>query len=326
MRSVRLAAFGEPTDVLSIEDLPMPEPGPGQVLIRMRVRPINPSDLFMIRGRYGVSPKLPSTPGFEGAGVIAAIGEGVTGFEIDQQVVPLESNGTWQEFALADATAVLPIPPGLSDTQAAMILVNPTTAWLLLEDALGVQKGEWVLQNAANSAVGRFVIQLCRRQGYRTINIVRRPELRDELLALGADQVIVETEEDVIERINELTNGKGVRHAIDSVAGTSGSQLSQCLGEDGTLIVFGAISQQPLTIDPGQILFRNNTIRGWWLVQWLRTAGQEKTAQLFNTLLPLIADGTLHVPVAAEYDLADIQQAIAAAEGSERNGKVVLLG
>jgi NADPH:quinone reductase-like Zn-dependent oxidoreductase len=326
MRSVRFAAFGEPAEVLSIEELPTPEPGPGQVLIRMRARPINPSDLFTIRGRYGMLPKLPTTPGFEGAGVIAALGAGVSDLEIGQQVAPLSSNGTWQEYALADAGAVLPLPSGLSDAQAAMLLVNPTTAWLLLEEVLGVQQGEWVLQNAANSAVGRFVIQLSRRSGYRTINVVRRPELRDELLALGADQVIVETEENLVERVKELTGGKGVRHAIDSVAGTSGSQLAQSLARGGTLVVFGAISGQPLTIDPGQMLFRGTHMRGWWLVDWLRTAGQIKTAQLFNTLIPLIADGTLHVPVAGEYDLADVQQAIAAAESSERNGKILLIG
>lgn len=326
MRSVRLATFGEPAEVLTIDELPTPDPGPGQVLIQMRARPINPSDLFTIRGIYGTLPNLPATPGLEGAGVVAALGEGVNGLQVGQQVVPLQSAGTWQEYIVADAGTVLPLPPGLSDAQASMLLVNPTTAWLLLREVLAVQEGEWVLQNAANSAVGRFVIQLSRRYGYRTINIVRRSELREELLELGADEVICEGDEDVVERVKELTGGKGVRHAIDSVAGTSGSQLAQALGTGGTLVVFGAISGKPLIIDPGQMLFRGTTVRGWWLAHWFRTAGQEKTAQLFNTLIPLIADGTLHVPIAAEYDLADVKQAIAAAESSDRNGKILLVG
>jgi NADPH:quinone reductase-like Zn-dependent oxidoreductase len=326
VRSVRFAEFGEPADVLTIEECPTPEPGPGQVLIRLRARPINPSDLFTIRGIYGMLPALPATPGLEGAGVIAALGEGVTQFQVGQQVVPLQAAGTWQEYVVSDASTVLPLPPGLTDTQAAMLLVNPTTAWLLLQEVLAVQPGQWVLQNAANSAVGRFVIQLSRYYGYRTINVVRRRDLRDELLALGADEVICEADEDVVERVKALTGGKGVRYAIDSVAGASGSRLSQALSVGGTLIVFGAISGTPLTIDPGLMLFRGTTVRGWWLAHWFNTASQEQTAQLFNTLIPLIADGTLHVPVAAEYDLADVKQAIAAAEGSDRNGKIVLVG
>lgn len=326
MRSIRFETFGDPAEVLTIGELPTPEPGPGQLLIRLRARPINPSDLFAIRGSYGILPKLPATPGMEGAGVVEALGAGVSGVQIGQQVVPLAASGTWQEYIVADASTVLPLPPGLSDAQAAMMLVNPTTAWLLLQDELRVEPGQWLLQNAANSAVGRFVIQLSRHYGYRTINVVRRRELRDELLELGADEVICEADEDVVERVRELTGGKGVRYAIDSVAGASGSQLIQALGAGGTAIVFGAISRQPLTIDPGQILFRGQTVRGWWLVHWFRMAGQEKIGQLFSTLIPLITDGTLRVPVAAEYDLVDVQQAVAAAEGSDRNGKILLVG
>ncbi len=326
MRSVRFTEFGEPADVLTVEEVATPEPGPGQVLIRLRARPINPSDLFTIRGTYGTLPKLPATPGLEGAGVIAALGEGVTQFQVGQQVVPLESAGTWQELIVARAGTVLPLPPGISDPQASMLLVNPTTAWLLLQEVLAVKPGQWVLQNAANSAVGRFVIQLSRHYGYHTINVVRRRELRDELLALGADEVICEADQDVVEQVQSLTDGKGVRYAIDSVGGTSGSQLAQSLGGGGTLIVLGAISSEPLTIDPGSMIFRGTAVRGWWLAHWLRTAGQARIGQLFGTLIPLIAGGTLHVPVAAEYDLADVKQAIVAAEGSDRNGKIVLVG
>ena len=326
MRSIRFVEFGEPADVLTLEDVATPEPGPGQVLIRLRARPINPSDLFTIRGSYGMLPELPATPGLEAAGVIAALGEGVTQLQVGQQVVPLESAGTWQEYIVAQAGMVLPLPPSLSDTQASMLLVNPTTAWLLLQEALAVEPGQWVLQNAANSAVGRFVIQLSRHYGYRTINVIRRRALRDELLALGADEVICAADEDVVERVKALTGGKGARYAIDSVGGLSGSQLAQALGSGGTLIVFGAISRTPLTIDAGSMIFRGTSVRGWWLAHWFRSAGQEKIGRLFGALIPLIAAGTLHVPIAAEYDLADVKQAIAAAEDSNRNGKIVLVG
>jgi NADPH:quinone reductase-like Zn-dependent oxidoreductase len=326
MRAVRFAAFGDPADVLAIEDLPAPAPGPGQALVRMRVRPINPSDLFAIRGQYGILPRLPATAGMEGAGVVEALGDGVTQLQVGQLVVPLSGGGTWQEYLVADAGALLPVPPGLDEREAAMLLVNPTTAWLLLHEVLRVEPGAWVLQNAANSAVGRFVIQLSRHAGFRTINVVRRRDVIDELLADGAEAVICEADEDVVARVKALTDGKGVRYALDSVAGPSGSLLVQALATGGTQVVFGAISQQPLTIDAGVLLHRGTTVLGWWLARWLRAASREQTASLFGAIIPLIADGTLRAPVAAEYDLGDVRRAVVAAAGSERNGKVLLVG
>lgn len=326
MRAVRFAQFGAPREVLTIEDVPTPEPGPGQVLVRLRARPINPSDLYTIQGRYGSLPKLPATPGLEGAGVIEQLGEGVTEAQIGQQVVPLGGGGTWQEYIVADADALIALPTGLSDEQAAMVLANPTTAWLLLRDELKVERGATVLQNAANSAVGRFVIQLSRLYGYRTINVVRRRDVVEELREIGADEVIIEDEEDVPARVRELTDGNGVKYALDSVAGSSGSRLAQGLAPGGAMIVFGAISGRALAIDPGQMLFRGTSIRGWWLMHWFRTATPEQRASLFATIIPLVADGILRAPVAATYDLADVHAAVAAAQGSERNGKIVLVG
>lgn len=325
MRSIRYTAFGNPAEVLRVEDVPTPTPRPGQVLLRLQARPINPSDLFQIRGAYGILPRLPATPGMEGAGVIEALGEGVEGLRVGQLAVPLGPIGTWQEYLAADANALLPLPEELDIRAAAMLVANPTTAWLLLHEALRVEPGAWVLQNAANSAVGYFVIQLCRRLGYRSINVVRRRDVYDDLRAAGADEIICEADEDVVERVRAIT-GKGARYAIDSVAGDSGSRLAQALAPGGMLVVFGAISGQPLTLDAGALLFRGATIQGWWLAHWLRTTTPAARAALFGKLIPLIADGTLRAPVAAEFDLADIAEAVRLAESSTRHGKVLLVG
>ena len=326
MRAIRFHSFGDPAEVLRVEDLPIPAPGPGQVLIRLTARPINPSDLFTIRGAYGVRPRLPATPGFEGAGVVEAIGEGVTWLQPGQLVTPGATTGTWQEYIVADAATVIPIPPGISDRQAAMLAVNPTTAWLMLTETLKVQPGEWVAQNAANSAVGRFVIQIARRQGFKTVNVVRRRDVIDELKALGADAVINEAEEDVIIRTRIATGGKGAPYALDAVAGESGGRLARALAPGGTMLVYGAQSGQPLTLDAGTMLFRGTKVQGWWLTQWFRDTPPDRVAGLFATLLPMIADGTLSAPIAGEYDLADIREAVRAAEGSQRNGKILLVG
>ena len=326
MRAIEYAANGEPAEVLRLVEKSVPEPGPGQVLVRLLARPINPSDLFQIRGQYGVQPGLPAVAGMEGAGTVAKLGAGVEHFTPGQQVVSLAPVGTWQEYAIADANALMVVPGTLAPRDAAMLVANPTTAWLLLQEELKVEPGAWVLQNAANSAVGYFVIQLCRKLGYHSINVVRRRDVVDDLRAAGADEVICETHEDVVERVRAITGGRGVRYAIDSVAGASGARVAASLGRGGTLIVFGAISGKPLMIDPGTLLFRGQTVRGWWLVQWLRNASPAEREALFASILPLIADGTLHAPVAAEFDLAQFAEAVAMAESGTRHGKVLLIG
>lgn len=326
MRAVRFASFGEPADVLTVENVPAPAPGPGQVLVRVQVRPINPSDLFVIRGLYGALPRLPAVPGFEGAGVIVGVGEGITDCAIGQRVIPMGAPGLWQEYVVVPAARAIPIPESIGDRQAATALVNPATAWLMLTETLRVERGEWVLQNAANSLVGRHVIRLARRLDFRTINVVRRREVMEELRALGADEIICEQDENVVARVHALTGGKGVRYALDSVGGASGARLAASLGIGGTMLVYGAIAGEPLAIHPGMLLFRSASIRGWWLTHWFQTATPEQVQSLFTTLFGLIADGTLHTPIAAEYDLADVREAVIAAERRTHPGKVLLVG
>lgn len=326
MRAVRFASFGEPADVLTVENVPAPQPGPGQVLVRVQVRPINPSDLFVIRGLYGALPRLPAVPGFEGAGVIVGVGEGVTDRSIGQLVIPMGAPGLWQEYVVVPAARAIPVPKQIGDRQAATALVNPATAWLMLTETLRVEPGEWVLQNAANSIVGRHVIRLAQRLGFRTINVVRRREVMEELRTLGADELICDQDENVVSRVHALTGGKGVRYALDSVGGASGSRLAASLGAGGTMLVYGAIAGEPLTIHPGMLLFRSASIRGWWLTHWFQNATPEQEQTLFATLFGLIADGTLTTPVAAEYDLADVREAVIAAGQKTQPGKVLLVG
>ncbi|MCS6842590.1 MAG: zinc-dependent alcohol dehydrogenase family protein [Roseiflexus sp.] len=326
MRAIRFTSFGEPADVLTVENVPAPEPGPGQVLVRVQARPINPSDLFVIRGLYGALPRLPAVPGFEGAGVIVGIGEGVTDRTVGQLVIPSGVSGLWQEYVVVPAAKAIPVPEPIGDRQAATALINPATAWLMLTETLQVESGEWVLQNAANSMVGRHIIRLARRLGFRTINVVRRREVIDDLRALGADEIICEQDENVVARVHALTGGKGVRYALDSVGGVSGARLAASLSIGGTMLVYGAIAGEPLTIHPGMLLFRSASIRGWWLSHWFQNATQEQVQTLFNTLFGLIADGTLNTPIAAEYDLADVREAVIAAERRTRPGKILLVG
>jgi NADPH:quinone reductase-like Zn-dependent oxidoreductase len=326
MRSIRYDQLGDPAQVLRLADLPKPEPGPQELLIRLTARPINPSDLLSVAGRYGVLPKLPATPGLEGAGNIEAIGSEVKGFRVGQRVVPLGANqGTWQEYVTVGASAALPVPDNVDDRQASMLLVNPPTAWIMLTELLNAQPGEWLLQTAAGSAVGAWVIKIAHKIGAKTINVVRRRDQIEALKALGADEVICTADEDLGERVKAITGGKGVPYALDAVGGDAGTQAFATLGRHGTLISYGLLSGEPFKID-GRLIFRESVVRGFWLALWLRDSPPEKIAGVFSALLPMLAEKQAESPIETVYDLADITQAVSHAVRPGRNGKILLVG
>lgn len=325
MRAIRYHQFGTPTDVLVLDDLPMPEPGPGQVRVRYTHRPINPSDLLTAAGLYGVLPPPPAVAGWEGMGRVDKLGEGVTGIAEGQRVVPLNVQGTWTEYALARASNLIPVPDAVSDESAAQFIINPVSVWAML-DVLGLQAGDWLLQSAAGSAVGRLTIQLAKQRGIRTVNLVRRAEQVQELLDLGGDEAFATDTPDLVARIRELTGGKGATGAIDAVGGDTGALMLSALRPGGTMLVYGLLSGQPTPVNGGEMLFRGTGMRGFWLVQWFQTTPPEQVAASLNGLMSLMAQGDLTPPLEATYDLADYQKAIAHAERPGRSGKVLLIG
>jgi NADPH2:quinone reductase len=233
MKSVRFNEFGDPAKVLRVEDVPQPEPGENQVLVRMRARSINPSDLLTVRGLYGALPKLPATPGLEGMGEIAAVGKGVQNLRTGQRVIPLGVPGTWQEYIVVNSTQLIPVPDSVSDQTAAQFVVNPLTAWIMTVEELAMKPGEWLLQTAAGSTLGRVVLQIARLRGFKTINVVRRREQVAELKALGADEVISTDVEKIGERVKAIAGEAGVTKAIDAVGGQTGAAVASALGRGG---------------------------------------------------------------------------------------------
>jgi NADPH:quinone reductase-like Zn-dependent oxidoreductase len=326
MRAIRFNRFGSPDEVLRLEEVPRPEPGPGQVRLRLSHRPINPSDLLTISGEYGRLPKLPSTPGLEGMGRIDALGEGVRGWRDGDRGIPLSAGGTWCEYVVADAGLLLPVSESVSDATAAQFVVNPVTAWVMLVEELKLEPGDWVLQTAAGSTLGRLVIQLGRLRGYRTINLVRRPEQVDELLSLGADAVFCTEEDGVVERVRELTGGRGVKGALEAVGGETGAIALHCLRPGGSMLVYGMLGGEPLPLHNGEMLFRGLAVRGFWLVHWFRQTPPPHVAATLGTLMQLMANGHLLPPVEATYDLAEFRAAVAHASRPGRQGKVLLTG
>jgi NADPH:quinone reductase len=327
LRALRFHQFGPPARVLRLEEPQLPQPGPGQVRLRLTHRPIHPSDLLTISGDYGRLPQLPATPGFEAVGRVDALGEGVTDRRLGERVIPLgTAAGTWRESVLADATRLLPVPEAVSDQAAAQFVVNPVTAWVMVEEVLAMRPGEWLLQTAAGSALGRIVIQLGRLRGFRTINLVRRREQVTELQALGADVVFCTADDNIVEQVRSLTGGTGARGALEAVGGPAAELAMRCLRPGGQMVLYGMLSGETFPVHNGEMLFRGLTLRGFWLSHWFRSASPDRVASTLAGLMQLLAEGRLVLPVEAEYDLGDYLAAVAHAERPGRQGKVLLVG
>ncbi len=324
MRQVLLDRPGEPAEVLRLAEAPCPSPGPGQVRIRARLRPINPADMLFIHGRYGDKPNYPATPGTECMGTIAALGSGATGLAVGDRVVPLDAKGTWQEAIIHDAAAVVRVPDVVDDATAAQLVANPLAAWIMLTEELALPPGAWLAQSAASSALGRLVVQLARRRGWRTINLVRRREQMAIVAAWGGDEVICGPDEDAVERIRAITGGAGVAGALDAVGGATGSELVKALGHGGVMLIHGVLDGRGIGINPGWMIAKGATIRGFWLRNWFAAHPVVEWQTAARAVLGLLADGTWTLPVDATYPLADAVAATARAEASGRHGKVLL--
>jgi NADPH:quinone reductase-like Zn-dependent oxidoreductase len=322
MKAVRFASFGEPLKVVEVVEEPDAPLKPGEARVEVLATPINPSDVFTLTGAYGQLPKLPAVPGNEGVGRVVEVKDSSAVRVGDPVFLPLGS-GTWRSHLVAAAEGLMPVPPGTDVLQASMMFINPPTAELLLRQFVTLQPGEWVLQNAANSAVGRYVISLAKRAGYRTLNVVRRAELAPELTALGADAVVVDSDT-LPERVREVTDGAKVRLAFDAVGGDGTRRLGDSLAPGGVVVNYGMMSGKGPKMSAEALVFKDITLRGFWLVHWLSRAPRAEQRALFARLAGLIADGTLKAPVEGTFSLDAIRDALTRAMEGGRAGKVLL--
>ena len=232
MLAAQFSAFGRPDTVIELIEQPDPgEPGPGEVIVDAELFPINPADLLNLEGQYGATqPALPMVPGAEGVGRIAKAGAGVSHVKPGDRVM-LPGPGTWRARVKAPAKAVFALPEGIDPQQLAMLRVNPPTAWLMLHDFVAPKPGQWLVQNAANSGVGHCLIRLARETGAKTVNVVRRAELADELRAFGADVVLTDGP-DLDARVRAAIGGGALPLAIDAVGGSATQRLARCLDDE----------------------------------------------------------------------------------------------
>ena len=326
MRALRYYRHGAPAEVLRLDEVPTPEPGPGQVRVRLTHRSLNPADLSAVKGTYGALRDLPAVGGNEGTGHIDRLGDGVEGLALGQRVVKLGDGPTWQEHAVLEAADVLPIPDDLADEAAAQLFVNPLTAHLLLE-AAGVRKGDVLVQSAGASAVARIAVQMAVARGVRVVSVVRHGGHADKLRALGAEVVVAaENTREARAALREVVGETGARAALDPVCGETGALLLSTLADRGTHVVYGALSGQPLPVSPRALIYKQAAVRGVWRSRWWKETPREVSRPILDGLAREAAWGAFSLPVDATFDLAEGAEAARYATGSGRWGKVLLTG
>ena len=311
---------GEPADVLAIEDIAMPVPGPGQVLVRMLASPVNPADLLIVRGRHLTKPAFPASPGVEGVGVVEKSGGGFLANRLVGKRVATIGVGAWRQFHVVEAKQAIPVPASLSDEQAAMYFVNPATARLLTE---GLPRGAWLVQSAGASAVGRLVVRLGKLEGFRTFSVVRRPEQAEELRKLGADVVALETD-DVPAAFAQASGGAQAVRALDPVGGAVFGHLCECLAPGGLMRVYGSLSAAPAALPTRGMVNNVWRVEGFQLKRAMDAKNLLGKLAVLRRLGRMAAAGLMDTPLAATFPLEDVHAALQAAEAPGRNGKVIL--
>jgi NADPH:quinone reductase-like Zn-dependent oxidoreductase len=322
MRSAVFSQFGDPSKVLSLDDRPVPQPAVGQIRVKTSLAAIHNHDLLTINGDYGLKPDLPAVAGTEAAGVVDAVGEGVSHLRIGQRVAA-SGQGTWADYYLASAAAAVPLPDSISDAAGAQLVSMPLSALTLL-DFVGVEKGDWIIQNAANGAVGKALAMFAAGRGIKVINLVRRAEAVAELADLGIDDVVSSSQEGWRDTVKALTGGASIKAAIDAVGGSSSGDLLSVLGENGLLVSFGLMSGQPMQLSAGDMVFKQAVVKGFWLAKIAPAMAPEKLQSMVGEIVSAAAAGKLPLDVAEIFSLDQIGAACAAAAQAGRKGKVLV--
>ncbi|MGQ9368239.1 zinc-binding dehydrogenase [Azospirillum sp. ST 5-10] len=323
-RALVCERFGEPADALRLVQAPEPACRPGDLLVRVTARAVNPSDLLTVRGAYAAATALPFVPGFEGVGRVVAVGAAADAEWLGRRVLALRGDGTWQSHARVPAAWTVALADAIPDDAAAQLYVNPLSVRRMLTEELRLPAGAVVVVNAAGSACGRIAAQTCRELGLRMLALCRGDAHAGALMALGAAAVVDTTREDPAAALARL--GGGAQAALDAVGGADGLALLDLLEPGATLLAYGLLSGTLLSPKAPQAAARGVTVRRFWLKPWVDGCTPEAWRAAFAAVIERVADGRLALPPAAAFDLADAAAAMRAAETPGRIGKVVLVG
>jgi NADPH:quinone reductase-like Zn-dependent oxidoreductase len=310
---------GEATDNVRLEPVPDRTRGADDVVVRIEAAPVNPTDLMLATGRYHLKPPLPVAIGSEGVGRVLDAGDpALVGRRV--LVLPTYEQGTWADRVIVPVRNIVPVPEGGDAAQLAMTGINPATAYLLLTRFVDLQPGDWIGQNLGNSAVGQYAIALARRAGVRTLSVVRRKEAADQIP--DGDVVLVDGD-DLGDRIAVELGDAKLRLVLDGAADASTSALAQSLEFGGTVAGYSTVTGRSAAIGVRDFVDREVVLRGFWLINWLRSAPHDEVTRVYGELAGLVAEGVLHSDVEATYPLEQYREAFAHARRTHRSGKIL---
>jgi NADPH:quinone reductase-like Zn-dependent oxidoreductase len=329
MRAVQLRTYDGKPESISVSNVPVPRPGPGQVLVRVAGSPINPSDLMFIRGLYGFKKPLPAIPGFEGSGTVVETGSGLMPRFLKGRRVACHaadrniSGGLWAEYVVTSARACVPLRKQVEIEQGATMLVNPLTAWALMDEARRGQHRA-IVQTAAASALGRMVIRLGQKFSIATINVVRRSEQVKALREMGAQHVLDSSDVNFDSKLRELCHQLGATIGFDAVAGEMSARVLRAQPRGSRLLVYGALSLQTAQADAGSLIFEEKHLEGFWLSAWLqrkRLLDQLRTTWRVQELL----GSELKTEIRARFSLEQVARALEQYVASMSGGKILMV-
>ena len=321
MRAMVVERLGPP-DVMELREVPRPEPGPGEVRLKVEAVGINFADVLAVAGEYLTHTRVPYTPGMEFAGVVDAVGEGVQGVEVGTRVASLGGRGGLAEYALSPAAALIPVPQGLSGAQAAAFPVSYFTAYHGLKTLGRGEAGEWVLVQAAAGALGTASIQLAKAMGMHVVAMASTEEKLGLARDLGADVTLLQDDPDRVKKVREAAGGTGVPLILEVVGGARFQESLEMAANLGRVIVIGNASREPANLRPVELMKRNVTVTGLWLSSLMPDA--ELTRQAAQALTPLVASGQVTPQVGPTYGLAESARAFQDILDRKTTGKVII--
>jgi NADPH:quinone reductase-like Zn-dependent oxidoreductase len=321
MKELLFEQTGLPQEVLQLIDSPIPLPKPHEVLIRVTTRNINPSDLMFVRGMYGITPKLPSSAGFEACGVVEK-GDDAGKVKPGLRVM-FTAIGTWREYLCLPASLVIPVPDGMPDEVACQAFVNPMTAYAMIEKS-GLKVGEWLLITAGASAFGKFAIQMAKARGIKVAATVRHDSQKEVLEKLGAD-LVINSDSEKIQRVVPEKTGGGVHVIFDAVGGMLGAKALSCLLPKGRMMIFGALALENMPLNSGLLIFKDLKIEGFWLSSWMEGMNETDRKEAFRTVFGFLMKDDSKIDIAGKFNLEDFKDALEAYSRPGRNGKILLV-
>jgi len=325
MKAVTILKYDEIAPVLELREKEIPVPKENEVLIKIHASPINPSDLMFIRGLYGIKKKAPVSAGFEASGVVTAIGKEIKSLKPGMQVscVAGHNDGAWAEYMVTTEENCLPLIDGISLDEASSFFVNPMTAWAMVTRCQN-ENHPAMIQTASASALGKMVVRLCAEKKIPLINIVRKKEQEDALRELGAEYIINSEAPNFEKELYKISKKLNATYAIDAVAGETAQKVLECMPYAGKIICYGALSEKPISVNAGMMIFQNKKVEGYWLSSWIYALGVEefqKQAKEAQKYLKTI----FQTKINKKYPLDQFQEGLEYYKTHMTEGKVVFV-